>query len=128
MREIFLIAIAGALGALGRYGLSSAACRLFGDGFPFGTLFVNTIGCFVIGFVMHTALATDIIPPHWKVAMTVGFIGALTTFSTFSFETITLMEETAWTIAAGNIAANVMVGLGATMAGLAAAKAIFPHA
>ena len=81
--RILFIAIAGALGALSRYGISSFVSDQLGEKFALGTLAVNVIGCFLIGFVMHIALSTDIISEEMRMAITVGFLGALTTFSTF---------------------------------------------
>ena len=118
MREIMFIGIAGALGTLSRYGLSQVANRVGGGGFPFGTLLVNVAGCFLIGYVMHIGLATDRIPAAWRLTITVGFLGGLTTFSSFSYETVRLMEDGAWLMAVGNIAGNVVLAVGATILGM----------
>ncbi len=124
MREVIFVALAGALGALSRWSLSTLAARLLGTSFPFGTLAVNLIGCLILGFVMHIALNTDIIPPSLRLAATVGFLGALTTFSTFSYETIRLMQDGSWHMALANIAFNLLLGLLAVFVGLALAKLI----
>lgn len=118
MREVILIGVAGALGAVSRYGLSIAANRFVSESLPFGTLAVNVIGCFLIGYVMHMGLVTDVIPAAWRLALTVGFLGGLTTFSSFSYETVALLQEGAWAPAVGNIVANVVLGITATLAGL----------
>ena len=118
MREVILIGVAGALGAMSRYGLSIAANRLVSESLPFGTLAVNVIGCFLIGYIMHLGLVTDLIPATWRLALTVGFLGGLTTFSSFSYETVNLLQEGAWIGAVGNITANVVLGITATLAGL----------
>ena len=118
MREVLLIAVAGALGALSRYGISVAANRFISDSFPYGTLIVNVVGCFLIGYIMHLGLVTDVVPAAWRLALTVGFLGGLTTFSSFSYETVAFLQEGAWIPAAGNIAANVLLGITATLAGL----------
>lgn len=118
MREILFIGVAGALGALSRYGLSNLANRFISAGFPWGTLVVNVVGCFLIGYVMHVGLATDIVPAAWRLAITVGFLGGLTTFSSFSYETVALIEDGAWLLAVGNIAANMALGISATLLGL----------
>jgi CrcB protein len=119
-----MIGVAGALGALSRYGLSNVVSRIGGGSFPWGTLCVNLIGCFLIGLIMHISLNTDIIPTQWRTAVVVGFLGALTTFSSFSYETIGLIEKSAYGAAAGNIAVNVIAGLAATIAGFAIGKLI----
>ena len=122
--QIFLIALAGSVGALSRYGLSTLVSNVSSDKFAFGTLTVNVLGCFLIGFVMHIAQTTDIISADIKMAVTVGFLGALTTFSTFSMETYKYIEDSQWLLAGANIALNVILGLIATIIGLAAARLI----
>ena len=124
MLQILVIAIAGAFGAVSRYGLSLLAYNLFGSGFPYGTFIVNIIGCFLLGFVMQISLATDVISGTWRLAITTGFLGALTTFSTFSYETMRYVSEGGWLLAAGNVAANIVLGLMATFGGLALARLI----
>lgn len=118
MREILFIGVAGALGALSRYGLSNLANKLISAGFPWGTLVVNAVGCFLIGYVMHVGLTTDLVPAAWRVAITIGFLGGLTTFSTFSYETVRFIEDGAWLLAFGNMAANLVLGISATLLGL----------
>jgi len=120
--QILLIALAGSIGALSRYGLCTLISENSNGKFAFGTLAVNVLGCFLIGFVMHIAQTTDIISADIKMAVTVGFLGALTTFSTFSFETYKYIEDSQWLLAGSNIALNVIIGLIATISGLACAK------
>lgn len=119
------IAIAGALGALSRWGISRAGYALFGTGFAWGTLIANILGCFLLGFLMHLCLVSDKISDTLRMAVTVGFLGALTTFSTFSYETVNYIEDGSWTLAIGNIAANVLIGLAATIGGLILARTLF---
>lgn len=114
-----MIGVAGAVGALSRYGISAALSRVAAGAFPWGTLAVNVIGCLIIGFVMHVSLNTDAIPHQWRVAITVGFLGALTTFSSFSYETIQLIEKSAYLPALCNVGLNMVLGLCATIGGLA---------
>jgi CrcB protein len=117
MRIILVLAVAGALGTLSRYGLGGLAQRLMGVGFPYGTLVINILGCLAIGYVMQIALNTDIIPVTVRVAVTIGFLGAFTTFSTFSYETLRFFEEGELISAMLNIAMNVGLGLAATLLG-----------
>ena len=125
MLQIFWIAIAGAIGALCRWGVSRAGYALFGAGFAWGTLIANVLGCFLLGFLMYTSLNTDKIPEALRTALAIGFLGALTTFSTFSYETVHYIEDGSWTLAIGNIAANLIIGLGATLGGLILARTLF---
>jgi fluoride exporter len=119
MIQVIYVAIAGAIGALCRWGIGKAAVRLFGPAFPWGTLTVNLVGCFLIGLIMHVGLASDKIPHALRIALTVGFLGAMTTFSSFSYETAMLFEQARWMAAGINIFCNLVLGLAATVAGLA---------
>ncbi len=122
MYEIIFLALAGALGTLGRYALSGLAYRLLGAGFPYGTLAVNLLGCLLIGFLMQVGLTSDVVPRQLRFAMTVGFLGAFTTFSTFGYETVRLVEGGAWRLAALNGAANLCLGFAGVWGGLAAGR------
>ena len=125
MREILTLALAGAAGTVGRWALSGWTYRLFGEGFAYGTLAVNVLGCLLAGVAMEVALATDLVPHAWRAPITVGFLGAFTTFSTFGYDTMRYVEDGAWSIAAANVAANLILGLGATWLGFVAARAAF---
>jgi CrcB protein len=119
------VAIAGALGALSRWGISVTGYRLFGTGFAWGTLIANVLGCFLVGFLMQYCLSSDKISDTLRLAMTVGFLGALTTFSTFSYETINYLEDGSRLLASANIAANLVIGIAATFGGLALGRTLF---
>ncbi len=118
MRQIIFLAIAGALGALSRYALGGVVQRVTGASFPYGTLVINIIGCLVIGYIMQLALNTNIISANLRVIITIGFLGAFTTFSTFSYETVKLLEDGAFIFAILNIASNVGICLLATFFGI----------
>jgi CrcB protein len=125
MLQLIWIAVAGAMGAICRWGVSRAGYALLGGNFAWGTLIVNVSGCFLLGFLMHFGLITDRLSAETRTAIAVGFLGALTTFSTFSYETIGYIEDGNWTIAIVNIGANLILGLVATLAGLALARTLF---
>lgn len=125
MRLILLIGVAGGFGAISRYGLSVLAARILGTGFAYGTLLVNVVGCLLIGILMYLGLNTDIMPQETRIAVTTGFLGALTTFSTFSYETTRYIQDGAWSLAIGNIAANVILAILATIIGLALGRLLF---
>lgn len=119
MREALFIAGMGAAGALARYWLSGQAYRWFGVGLPYGTLVVNVLGSLLLGFLMHVGLTTDLVPRALRTALATGFLGAFTTYSTFAYETVRYVEDGAWGLAALNVAANLVLGLGAAVGGLA---------
>ena len=119
------IAVAGALGALSRWGISRAGYTLFGSGFAWGTLFANALGCFLMGFLMYVGLNTDRIPHSLRIALSIGFLGALTTFSTFSYETVEYIKAGVWVSAIANIGANLILSLGGTVTGLFLARTFF---
>ena len=110
------IAIAGALGALARWGLGLLMAR-WDPQLPFGTLTVNLLGCFLLGLVLGIAERASWMDGELRVVLTVGFIGTLTTFSTWQYETLRLARrgDVAW--AAGNFAVNVVVGYALIWAG-----------
>lgn len=116
------VALAGALGAPARYLLDTYLTERLGGVFPFGTAIVNLLGSFVLGLLVGLTMQ-HLIPPAWLLVLGVGFCGAFTTFSTFAFETVRLVEDRAAGAALANVALGVLAGLLAAGAGLAAAAA-----
>lgn len=121
MRLIALIAVAGALGALARWGLGGLIQKWTGAEFPWGTLIINLLGCFALGFLMHLSLNSTMSAETRQMVGT-GFLGAFTTFSTFGYETVRLLSEGSWKLAAGNIAGNVIVGILMAWLGIVSAR------
>ena len=124
MGLIITIAIFGGLGCLTRYYLSAWVYNLLGRSFPYGTFAVNILGAFLIGFVMEFSLRSTLIPANLRTGLTVGFMGGLTTFSTFSYETLRLLEDGEFFMASLNITISVIVCLAFTWLGIATAKAL----
>jgi CrcB protein len=118
--EISLVALGGAVGAVARYWVSGMVYRLTGPGFPWGTLVVNLVGCFLIGVVI-VVLESTIQSGAIRAAVAIGFLGAFTTFSTFSYETLALLQDGDWLRAGAYVTGSVMVGLLAVAAGFGAA-------
>jgi len=120
--RILLIALAGALGTLLRYFVGLWAGRALGTSFPYGTLVVNTVGCFLIALVTHLALSTSWISPTLRVTLTTGFMGGLTTYSSFNLETTALFRERSWGTGAANLLVTLLGCFLAGILGLLAAK------
>lgn len=93
MFKLMAIAAGGAFGALLRYGASNGVHNLLGRSFPYGTLFVNVLGSLVMGFLYVYLLERSSLGLEWRAALQVGLLGAFTTFSTFSIETMLLLEN-----------------------------------
>lgn len=122
MLKIFLVALGGSIGATMRYLVSDWTAQRWGADFPYGTLIVNVVGCFIIGLFMSLVTERIIVSPYWRLLVTVGFIGGLTTFSSFSYETIKLINDGQMTFALYNIIANFVLGFFATWTGISLAK------
>ncbi|MBT8129022.1 MAG: fluoride efflux transporter CrcB [Gammaproteobacteria bacterium] len=118
MKSLVFIAIGGALGAVLRYGASVSVYALLGRGFPYGTLFVNVSGSLLMGLLSVLMLERFNIGPEWRAAVLVGVLGSFTTFSTFSIETLNLLEQGDWLRAMGNIVLSVLVCLAAVWLGV----------
>lgn len=124
MRTVIAIAVAGAAGALARYGLDGLITRRAPSAFPWGTLAVNLSGCFLLGFVFTLTTEQLTTAPWLRSAVTIGFLGAYTTFSTWSFETYRLVEDGALGLAAANALGSLAAGLVAVYLGTIGARAL----
>ena len=120
--QIVLLILFGAAGTLARYALQGVVQFRTGPGFPTGTLAVNLLGCFLLGAAAPFALHRLWVPPEWRVALTIGFFGAFTTFSTFGWETVKMLEDGEWTKALLYVVASVLGGLVAVLAGMRLAE------
>lgn len=105
MQQLLLIALGGSIGAVARYGLSTVVYHLAAETFPWGTFVVNLTGSLVIGVVIEL-FDTAIIPPGWRSFITIGFLGAYTTFSTYTLETVNLLRDGELKLATFNIVAS----------------------
>lgn len=127
MQEIKLacsIAFFCAGGGLTRYFLSWSVYSLCGRSFPYGTLVVNVIGAYLIGLVMELGVRGSLVSDTLRLGLTIGFLGGLTTFSTFSYETFALLEDGRFVTAAVNIIASVFVCLLFTWLGIITVRTI----
>jgi CrcB protein len=121
---IWYIALGSALGGVLRYLLGGAIQRAAGPGFPVGTMIVNLSGSFLLGFLLRYATHPPSLAPEVRAFLTVGLCGGYTTFSTFSWETVALVEGGDWGRAALYVSASVLLSLLGTVAGLALAREV----
>lgn len=118
MQTILAIAIAGAAGCLSRYWLSLGVNRALGHHFPYGILVVNIVGCLLIGLLDAILIERLFLAPIWRTTLLIGFLGGFTTFSSFSLDTIKLLETGDYLKALIYVLLSVFVCLAATVAGL----------
>jgi len=122
--RILLLVIFGSAGTLARYALQGLVQYRTGPSFPTGTLTVNLVGCFLLGGAAQFAFQHLTIPPDWRIGITIGFFGAFTTFSSFSWETVKMLEDGDWGRAVAYVALSVVGGLVAVLAGIRVAERI----
>ena len=111
-------------GGVTRYYLSGWIYNLLGRAFPYGTFVVNIIGAYLIGLIMELALRSTLIPDTLRLGLTVGFLGGLTTFSTFSYETFSLLEDGRFLVAFTNVVVSVAVCLLFTWLGIVSVRTL----
>jgi len=116
--RIILLMLLGAAGTLARYGLDGWIQNRLGAAFPAGTLTINVLGCFLLGVIGQYSLTHLSVPPEWRIGMTTGMMGAFTTFSTFGWESVRMVQTGEWAKAALYIGASLLVGLVAMILGM----------
>jgi fluoride exporter len=119
LMKILLVMVGGSLGALSRYGISLLAVEVFGTRFSYGTLIVNLSGCFLIGLALALGdRGLGIMNPSIRLFFMTGYLGALTTFSTFGLETVNALWEGRYLVSAANILTNNVIGAALVFLGL----------
>lgn len=121
----FVVGVGGFLGAICRYLLSNWAQRLVTGSFPLGTLLVNVLGCLIIGFLMTLVETKEWFSPQIRLLAITGFLGSLTTFSTFGYETMELLKMGSMKLAMLSILANMLLGLTGVLLGKWMAESFF---
>jgi fluoride exporter len=116
--RLFLICCGGAVGTGARYLLGGLVARWLGADFPYGTLFINVIGSFLIGVVQQVGLTTLLIPDTVRLVLTIGVMGGFTTYSSFSYETLKLVETGSWLGAILNVVLTTVLCLAGCAIGL----------
>jgi CrcB protein len=124
VERFLLICLGGSIGTGARYLAAIIAARWFGSEFPYGTLIVNLAGAFVIGLVQQLGTEALLIPDNTRLFLTTGMMGGLTTYSTFSYETVRLMETGAWHQAWINIFVTTTVCLSLCFLGMAVGRGV----
>ncbi len=124
MKDFLAISAAAIVGANLRYLLSRLAAMELGSVFPYGTLFINIVGSFIVGFFVIWTTERALVDPRWRLLVVVGFCGSFTTFSSYAFETMAYFEQGQWGLMLANILSNNILCLGGALAGMAVARVL----
>ena len=124
LKNFLAISSAAVVGANLRYLLSRIAARQLGPVFPYGTLFINIVGSFIVGFFIIWTTERVLIDPRWRLLVVIGFCGSFTTFSSFAFETMAYFEQGQWGLMVVNILSNNLLCLGAALAGMSLGRVL----
>ncbi len=122
IRQLTAVALGGAAGAVMRWLVASGVQKMAGGAFPWGTFAVNALGSFLLGFLFVWLIERSSAGELVRLAITVGFMGAFTTFSTYSLESVRLLQEGAFSLAFGNVAGQVFACLLLTWLGVQLAR------
>lgn len=117
-RDLAVVALGGAIGSVARYGVGMAVAAAIPSAFPWGILIVNVVGCLTIGVLGEWFTLTKLAPEWWRLLLVTGFLGGLTTFSSFGYDTYRQLSIAEYGAALANIAANVTLGLTAVWIGV----------
>ena len=118
------VSVGAVVGAVARYAFSRYIAKILSPDFPYGTLFINVTGSFLLGLFLIWTSERVLVDPRWRLLIAIGFCGSYTTFSSYAFETFALFEQGHWSLFAANIVTNNILCLIAVLAGAALARAI----
>jgi CrcB protein len=124
VKDFLAISVAAIAGANLRFLMSRLAAKEFGPVFSAGTLIINILGSFIVGFFVIWTTERVLLDPRWRLLVVVGFCGSFTTFSSYAFETISYFEQGQWGLMVANILSNNLLCLGSALAGMAVARAL----
>jgi CrcB protein len=124
VKDFLAISVAAIVGANLRYLLSRFAAAELGSVFPYGTLFINIVGSFIVGLFVIWTTERALVDPRWRLLVVIGFCGSFTTFSSYAFETMSYFERGQWGLMLANVLGNNLLCLGAALAGMALARTL----
>lgn len=124
MFDFLAISLGAILGANLRYWMSRGAARVWGPTFPFGTLAINVVGSFIVGFFVVWTTERVLVDPRWRLLVVVGFCGGYTTFSSYAYETMAFLERGQWTLMTVNFLSNNLLACIAALGGMALARVL----
>lgn len=124
MQNLIAIAVGGAIGTLSRYSLGLWISNKWNQGFPLHTFIINIMGAFLLGFINILLVERYALNPIWRLGIGVGFLGAFTTFSTFGYETITLIQEGSIFTAMLYTVLSILVGFTGVALGIGLARSL----
>jgi len=116
------VSLGGVVGASMRYAMSRFAAKVLSTNFPYGTLMINVIGSFILGWLMIWSTERALVDPRWRLLIAIGFCGSYTTFSSYAFESFSYLEQGHWLLFASNVVANNLFCLLAVLGGAALAR------
>lgn len=124
MKDFLAISVAAIVGANLRYLLSRLAAKEFGPAFPYGTLAINIVGSFIVGFFVIWTTERVLVDPRWRLLVVIGFCGSFTTFSSYAFDSMSFLDHGQWGLMLANVLANNLLCLGGALAGMALARVL----
>jgi CrcB protein len=124
MLDVLVICLGAVVGANARYFISRFAAQALGPVFPYGTLFINVAGSFIVGFFVVWTSERVLVDPRWRLLVVVGFCGSLTTFSSYAFESMSFFDRGQWMLMLTNIFGNNLLCLAGALAGMAMARVL----
>jgi fluoride exporter len=124
MLDVLVICLGAVVGANARYFISRYAAQFLGPVFPYGTLFINIAGSFIVGFFVIWTSERVLADPRWRLLIVVGFCGSLTTFSSYAFESMSYFEQGQWMLLLTNVIGNNLLCLAGALAGMGLARVL----